>query len=206
MMVTKEKTYCITVDRNHLLIEEYGASEKSERGSLPTTRVASLLAFVESAQCFDVSHVNRAAGSEIPATLSFRIADLPSVYGFNRWLCECVINDDPRIEPLRNFLRVQEAYQLVLFLLRAYDGHTSVARLAQRYGLSAVQFRRICRSIFGCGLKQRLRQWRALNALHDILSRHETLTELAYQHGFSSSSHFSQEIKFHFGARPGCLR
>ncbi|MCY0387212.1 helix-turn-helix domain-containing protein [Robbsia sp. Bb-Pol-6] len=203
-MYEREKIRYLVLDKHRLVITTDTAAQ--EERSIPVARIASLLAFMEASLGVDVDSATFERRDCAANVLRMTATDLSSGGGFERWLCDRVVDDDSHIMPLRCFLRTQEAYLLVRFLLLSFDGHASVSALAQRYGVSAVQFRRICRGIFGGGLKRRLRQWRAQNALHDILSDHGSLTELAYRHGFASSSHFAQEIKFHFGARPGCLR
>lgn len=204
MVFNSEIRRYVIVNKHRLAVMRVDAD--GEEWSEPVVRIASLLAFMEASEGPNASESIPVGRRQAGGTLRFFARDLQHAAAFERWFCDRIIDGDRSIEPLREFLRAQEAYQLVRFLLCSFDGRSSVAGLASRYGVSTAHFRRICRSIFGGGLKRRLRQWRAQSALHDVLTGAGSLTELAYQHGFASSSHFSQEMKFHFGARPGCLQ
>lgn len=191
----------VIVDKHRLVVMRADADVEDWSESI--ARIASLLAFMEASEGTDANEPITVRRSQAGDGVRFFARDLHHAAAFERWFCDRILNMDDSIEPLREFLRAQEAYLLVRFLLCSFDDHSSVAGLASRYGLSTSHFRRICRGIFGGGLKSRLRQWRAQSALHDLLSGAKSVAELAYQHGFASSSHFSQEMKFHFGARPG---
>jgi AraC-like DNA-binding protein len=74
--------------------------------------------------------------------------------------------------------------------------------LGERYGLSKSHFNRLCREVLGNGVKHELRLWRATEAMLEVFDRREALTAIAYDHGFSSPSHFSREVKELFGVSP----
>ncbi|MEX3846704.1 helix-turn-helix domain-containing protein [Paraburkholderia sp. BR10882] len=129
-----------------------------------------------------------------------------TVWNFEAWLIRQAVRWDARAVPLFDFLRAQETYGLVRFLLDESVGITSIAALSQRYGVSESHFRRLCRQALGNGLKLELRRWRAAMAVLDVVGGSESLTDLATRHGFSSSSHFSREIRNLFGFSPRQVR
>lgn len=126
------------------------------------------------------------------------------------WLIGCIARRDPAAAPLLDFLRRQEAYWVVRYLLHEYadasGASRTVAALGERYGLSPSHFRRICRRALGATLKTELRRWRAANAVLDATADHRRLVDVALSHGFASSSHFSHEIKQLFGMSPCQIR
>ena len=204
VMSGRSNEWRVLVEKQSLLIQSL-PNEETMR-VVPLVRVASLLAFIEASDCVPRKTHSSGIAQRGCNNLAIYANGLQYASAFEGWFCHRVLEADGALLPLLAALRSLEAYKLVLFLLQTFDGGASVAALAQRYGLSTAHFRRLCRTIFGSGLKRKLRQWRAQNALHDVLSGNDSFTALAYQHGFSSSSHFAQEMKFHFGARPGCLR
>ncbi len=204
MMSGRSSEWRVSVEKESLLIQS--SSNAKEMRAVPLVRIASLLAFIEASDCVPAGMSSSRGAQVAPDTVQINAKGLAYASAFEGWFCSRVLEGDDALPPLLTVLRTQEAYKLVLFLLGAFDDGSSVAALAERYGVSTAHFRRLCRKIFGSGLKRKLRQWRAQNALHDVLSGDESLTTLAYQHGFSSSSHFAQEMKFHFGAGPGCFR
>ncbi|KVN98512.1 hypothetical protein WJ69_34205 [Burkholderia ubonensis] len=118
------------------------------------------------------------------------------------WLIGAVLSGDPRVQPLLQVMRGFEPYRLVRFLLSEHGQVKSVAALGERYGLSKSHFNRLCRQVLGNGVKHELRLWRATEAMLQVFERQEAMTVIAYEHGFSSSSHFSREIKQLFGVSP----
>ena len=129
-----------------------------------------------------------------------------SLWKFECWLIARVLGEGGRFRELLDFLLGQESYGVVRFLLceRAYP--QSVAALAARYGVSQTHFRRLCRQALGCGLKRELRRWRAATAVLDVVEGRDNMTGVAMSNGFSSSSHFSSEIKDLFGISLGQLK
>ncbi|ONC26353.1 hypothetical protein AQ914_04540 [Burkholderia pseudomallei] len=113
---------------------------------------------------------------------------------------------DRSVQRLLDFMRTQEAWHLVRFLLDEHGGAKTVAALGERYGLSKAHFNRLCREVLGNGLKRELRQWRAVCAVLEMLERRDGMASVAFEHGFSSSSHFSREIKELLGVSPRYLR
>ncbi|MBI0363332.1 Transcriptional regulator invF [Burkholderia oklahomensis] len=167
---------------------------------VPLFEAAKLLAFLES--CAKPN----GAGREYRASASDgAVIDAPgdlSIWKFDRWLIARVMGAPDDADPLLAFLRAQESYGLVRFLLRERASPQSVATLAARYGVSEPHFRRLCRQALGRGLKRELRQWRAAQALLEVVESRDSMTEVAMSNGFASSSHFSREIKDLFGISP----
>jgi AraC-like DNA-binding protein len=118
------------------------------------------------------------------------------------WLIGSILGGESSVKPLLEMMRTQEPYRLVRFLLSEHGGAKSIAALGERYGLSKSHFNRLCRQVLGNGVKRELRLWRAVEAMLDVFDRRSALTAIAYEHGYSSTSHFSREIKQLFGVSP----
>ncbi|RWA50977.1 hypothetical protein AU476_26675 [Cupriavidus sp. UYMSc13B] len=199
----------IATGRSTLIASTTGVKIVSREGAwefqeIPIREAAKLLVFLECDR--EESAYPTAAGEKrwrepvIDAT-----GDL-NVRNFERWLIGRAVKRDPADAPLFDFLRAQETYGLVRFLLKEHNAITSIAKLSQRYGVSESHFRRLCRQALGKGLKRELRQWRAAMAVLDVVESGESLTQVASSHGFSSSSHFSREIRDLFGFSPSQVR
>jgi AraC-like DNA-binding protein len=105
-------------------------------------------------------------------------------------------------ESLFNFLRTTEGYWVVSFLLEQFAGNRRVSDLGAQYGLSNAHFRRLCKIVLGDSLKAELKRWRAVTAVVRIVESEQTLTDIALEGGFASSSHLSREIKSLLGVPP----
>lgn len=104
--------------------------------------------------------------------------------------------------PLLSFLRATEAYWVVSFLLQQFAENKRVSDLGAQYGLSNAHFRRLCKHALGGSLKAELKRWRASSAVLKIIESEQTLTDIALDAGFASSSHLSREIKGLLGVPP----
>lgn len=113
-----------------------------------------------------------------------------------------LIHDDPRDLALFTFLRSTEAYWVVSFLLQQFAENRRVSDLGAQYGLSNAHFRRLCKHALGGSLKAELKRWRAASAVLRIIESEQTLTDIALDAGFASSSHLSREIKGLLGVPP----
>ncbi|HTJ92615.1 MAG TPA: helix-turn-helix domain-containing protein [Pararobbsia sp.] len=113
-----------------------------------------------------------------------------------------LVDDDRRDAPLFNFLRATEAYWVVSFLLQQFAENKRVSDLGAQYGLSNAHFRRLCKQALGGSLKAELKRWRAASAVLRIIESEQTLTDIALDAGFASSSHLSREIKGLIGVPP----
>lgn len=201
MSVVNQEGVRLVATPRTLTIESMDAIYAIE--SVPIARPAKLLAFFEWSQG-DASIVGSAWKG--PGVVRCEIRGSNAKRGVDRWLIERLVENDPQICEFKRFIRAQEAYRLVVFLLGAAQGKVSVGDLASRYGVSQAQFRRLCHEIWGCGLKRQLLRWRALSALHSVVCGDDSMTQVAYKHGYASSSHFSAEMKRHFGMCPGDFR
>ncbi len=198
----------IAAGQTTLVATTVGAKVVSTEGlwtfhKIPLCEAAKLLVFLER---------NRETVRPFPAGKRRQrevVIEIPNdlnVWNFEPWLISRAVRWDPRDVPLFDFLRAQETYGLVRFLLDESADNTTIVALSQRYGVSASHFRRLCRQALGKGLKLELRQWRAAMAVLDVVEGSESFTDLASRHGFSSSSHFSREIKNLFGFSPRQVR
>lgn len=120
-----------------------------------------------------------------------------------QWLMEQLLDESADFRFAASAWAVREAYQLVRFVLEHPD--LGVQQLADRYGLSVAQFRRIGRKAFGRSLKEQLRLLRAGRVLHRYADTGHTFTRLSSDFGFSSPSHFCSEIKSLLGRSPSSI-
>nr|WP_305729756.1 helix-turn-helix domain-containing protein [Burkholderia ubonensis] len=200
-----KETILIDEDRSALIFSSGNVDIVSDEGAwrfhlVPLFEAAKLLAFLECAVTSNTSRVQRHL-----STFAGTVVDLPgdlTIWKFDRWMIRSVMEGASSTVPLFEFLRAQESYELVRFLLRERNNPQTVAKLAARYGVSEPHFRRLCRRALGRGLKRELRQWRAVQALLEVVESRESLCQVAMTHGFASSSHFSKEIKDLFGMSP----
>jgi AraC-like DNA-binding protein len=119
------------------------------------------------------------------------------------WLLGELLGDTPAFQAIAARWARREVYQLVRFVLENPDH--GVQKLADRYGLSVAQFRRIGRRAFGRSLKEQLRLLRAGRVLHRYADTGHTFTRLSSDFGFSSPSHFCSEIKSLLGRSPSSI-
>ncbi|MDT4871476.1 Invasion protein InvF [compost metagenome] len=91
------------------------------------------------------------------------------------------------------------------FLLEQGTHSEKLTTLAQRYGVSVSHFRRLCRQALGTATKPALRGRRAARALLNMSLQDGSLTDIALELGFASSSHFSKEIRDLVGFTPSSL-
>jgi len=131
------------------------------------------------------------------------VADLGDDAVVHHWLIKQLLVDAPAFRELAALLARREAYQLVRFVLD-HPGH-GVQQLADRYGLSVAQFRRIGRKAFGRSIKEQLRLLRAGRVLHCYADTGRSFTRLSSDFGFSSPSHFCSEIKSLLGSAPRAI-
>jgi AraC-like DNA-binding protein len=108
-------------------------------------------------------------------------------------------------EQFAQALRSTESYQLIRFLNDNAVSSGKLQDLAQRYGVSVSHFRRLCRHALGGTVKTGMRQWRTARALLAIADGCPSLTDVALQLGYASSSHFSKEFKELVGVVPSRL-
>ncbi|WP_448106913.1 helix-turn-helix domain-containing protein [Pseudomonas azerbaijanoccidentalis] len=122
-----------------------------------------------------------------------------------RWYIEQAMAGGPAYQAFASVLRHSESYGLVRFLVEQGTHSEKLTTLAQRYGVSVSHFRRLCRQALGTATKPALRGWRTAQALLNMSQRDNSLTDVALEFGFASSSHFSKEIRELVGFSPSSL-
>ncbi|MPV71663.1 helix-turn-helix domain-containing protein [Burkholderia sp. BE17] len=179
-----------------------GAGQQFER--IPIWRATKCLAFLDNVGRIDSVSLNSGVAS--PEYLAFDMPDGLAETSFEKWMLSRAVAGEPDTTGVLAFLREQESYRLVCFLLSEYPQLRSVAALAARYGVSESHFRRLGHQALGRSVKRELREWRAAWAVLDLIDGRDSLTKVAMNHGFASSSHFSREIKDLFGMPPRRFR
>ena len=118
---------------------------------------------------------------------------------------------DPKKKCLQcvyTFIRNMESYWIAYFLLSQVfnDENDSDAyklyNACKVYGVSESYFRKLCHNAFTCGPKKQLRMWRAAYSALQLIEKDKSIATIAGNNGYSSSSHFSSEIKSIFGITP----
>ena len=123
------------------------------------------------------------------------------------WLLHQALIPTDEADPIVKFLRHTECYNLVHFLLSATDDNNQcLQQLCVRYGLSAAHFRRLARNALGHTTKVTLREWRMTKAVLAFINDPKNMTDVAFAHGYSSLSHFSNDVKKMLGMTPRALR
>ncbi|WP_318654837.1 helix-turn-helix domain-containing protein [Pseudomonas sp. MWU13-2105] len=121
------------------------------------------------------------------------------------WYIECALRADPAYQPFAEVLRQSPNYWLVRFLLEQGTASEKLIGLAKRYGVSVSHFRRLCHQALGCAAKPELRDWRTAKALLSMIGGECSLTDVALEFGYASSSHFSKEVRELLGVAPSRL-
>lgn len=137
------------------------------------------------------------------ATLPVSLETVRSQHALERWYLAQALGGSPAFHTFAQVLRHSESYGLVRFLLEQGTRSEKLADLAQRYGVSVSHFRRLCRLALGSAAKPALRGWRTARAL--LRLQDSSLTDVALDLGFASSSHFSREIRELVGFTPSSL-
>ncbi|KIH84549.1 Type III secretion thermoregulatory protein (LcrF,VirF,transcription regulation of virulence plasmid) [Pseudomonas batumici] len=121
------------------------------------------------------------------------------------WYIECALRGDPAYQRFAEVLRQSPDYWLVRFLLEQGTASEKLIGLAKRYGVSVSHFRRLCHQALGCAAKPELRDWRTAKALLSMIGSECSLTDVALEFGYASSSHFSKEVRELLGVAPSRL-
>lgn len=111
------------------------------------------------------------------------------------WFLQQIITPSPAFNKVLALLRKSESYWLVGYLLAQSTSGNTMRMLGEDYGVSYTHFRRLCSRALGGKAKSELRNWRMAQSLLNSVEGHENITQLAVNHGYSSPSHFSSEIK-----------
>lgn len=118
---------------------------------------------------------------------------------------------DPQKQCLQcvfTFIRNMESYWIAYFLLsQVFNGDSDsdaykLYNACKVYGVSESYFRKLCHNAFTCGPKKQLRMWRAAHSALQLIEKDKSIATIAGNNGYSSSSHFSSEIKSIFGITP----
>lgn len=115
---------------------------------------------------------------------------------------------DRRLENLFSFVRNVESYWVAHFLLSQAmnenkdSGSYKIGNTSKIYGVSESYFRKLCHHAFTRGPKKQLRLWRAAHSALQLIEKNNSITAIAGNNGYASSSHFSSEIKSLFGITP----
>jgi AraC-like DNA-binding protein len=139
------------------------------------------------------------------AALPVAYPAIQSEKALERWYIEQAMTGSVAYQDFASVLRRTESYGLVRFLLEQGTHSEKLATLAQRYGVSVSHFRRLCRQALGTAAKPALRGWRTAQALLNMSLQDRSLTDVALEFGFASSSHFSKEIRELVGYAPSSL-
>ncbi|MHC8367772.1 helix-turn-helix domain-containing protein [Pseudomonas sp. ZT5P21] len=139
------------------------------------------------------------------AILPVAYETVQSERALERWYIEQAMSASSAYQAFADVLRHTESYGLVRFLLEQGTRSEKLTDLAQRYGVSVSHFRRLCRQALGSAAKPALRGWRTAQALLNMSLRDGSLTDVALESGFASSSHFSKEIRELVGCTPSSL-
>lgn len=112
------------------------------------------------------------------------------------------------LQNIFNFVRNIESYWVAYFLLsqvfnedKESDSH-KLYNACKIYGVSESYFRKLCHNAFTRGPKKQLRMWRAAHSALQLIEKDKSISTIAGNNGYSSSSHFSSEIKSLFGITP----
>lgn len=129
-----------------------------------------------------------------------------SIWG-DRKRCECwflqqIMMPSLEFRALVPLLRKSESYWLISFLLAQSTSGNTMRTLGGNYGVSYSHFRRLCRQALGNRAKSELRNWRMAQSLLNGVEGWGSITQLAVNNGYSSPSHFSNEIKELIGVSP----
>ncbi|NWB27428.1 helix-turn-helix domain-containing protein [Pseudomonas gingeri] len=125
--------------------------------------------------------------------------------GLERWYIECALRGDADYQRFAGVVRQSASYWLVLFLLEQGTASEKLIGLARRYGVSVSHFRRLCHQALGGAAKPELRDWRTAKALLRMIRGGGSLTDVALEYGYASSSHFSKEVRELLGVAPSRL-
>ncbi|WP_263070802.1 helix-turn-helix domain-containing protein [Enterobacter huaxiensis] len=166
--------------------------------------LAKLQAFIDSSKRSAQIFTPGISWAALPVDKDFNITSKALEYWFIRISVESN-NDFMRFSSV---LKNTEWYQLVYFLLEMSnrDSSEKLSDMSARYGVSVSHFRRLCRTALGNSTKVELRDWRLSRAIVELMGEKKNITEIAMKHGYSSLSHFSNEVKTEFGVSPRELK
>ena len=164
--------------------------------------LSKLQAFIDVA--LNVAERNR--GNDWYGFTSLRYRKTLSPRLFESWLITQNVRRCEASDRIISLLRNTEWYWIVRFLLEAEQGEMSLKELGAKYGLSVSHFRRLSKAALGNSTKEEMCHWRLARALLDLMENGGSITDVALKHGYSSLSHFSNEVKTVLGLPPRDIR
>ncbi|NWB92893.1 helix-turn-helix domain-containing protein [Pseudomonas agarici] len=169
--------------------------------TLSGTCLMKLQVFIDMGGCFE----RRRSSAESWAAWPVSAAATTSKEGLERWYIERALRGGADYRRFAGVLRQSASYWLVLFLLEQGTASEKLIGLARRYGVSVSHFRRLCHQALGGAAKPELRDWRTAKALLRMIRGGGSLTDVALEYGYASSSHFSKEVRELLGVAPSRL-
>ncbi|MBF7689032.1 helix-turn-helix transcriptional regulator [Acinetobacter rathckeae] len=115
-------------------------------------------------------------------------------------------NTSWHVPQLKGGLSTTQRQFIIEWIHHHLDTTLTISELAQTIGISEYHFAHLFTISMGIPPHQYVMQQRLTQAHADILMNHQTLTDIAFKYGFSSSSHFSYRFKKFFGYSPSSLR
>lgn len=187
----------LVVGRSALKVVSGGWSS----AALPGTCLMKLQVFIDMGVAFERDRPYAQPWAALPMPL----AAGRSRACLERWYLDRALRDDPDYQSFAGVLRQSASYWLVRFLLEQGTASEKLIGLARRYGVSVSHFRRLCHQALGGAAKPELRDWRAAKALLRMIRGGGSLTDVALEYGYASSSHFSKEVRELLGVAPSRL-
>lgn len=197
------RTCCLPVGWQGLVAIN-GAFEvkgKLQCQSIAQAPLMKLQVFIDLGNALSDQSACQAPWALLPVTYS----SVETEQALERWYIEQAMAGGEAWQAFAGVLRHTESYGLVRFLLEQGTHSEKLSTLAQRYGVSVSHFRRLCRQALGTAAKPALRGWRTAQALLNMSLQDGSLTDVALEFGFASSSHFSKEIRELVGFTPSSL-
>ncbi|WP_224653923.1 helix-turn-helix domain-containing protein [Pectobacterium versatile] len=180
----------------------------------PISQITTLFSFLDYQEktCSRVSDSDNDA-TKNPATMTSKRCFFSLVENEKNNFFDMVISyrlrqNESSIDDMFAFVRNIESYWIASFLLsqlmsddKSRDTH-KLYNVCKIYGVSESYFRKLCNNAFSCGPKKQLRLWRAAYSALQLIEKDNSISMIAGDNGYASSSHFSSEIKSLFGITP----
>ncbi|BEV70659.1 MULTISPECIES: AraC family transcriptional regulator [unclassified Paludibacterium] len=197
-----ERRLILAPGRGMLFVADQGVvhplAGEPQGWAIPLPWVCRLLAFVEHWRTIPLP------AAKLPACLTIPCHASPQT--FENWFLRMwLFGRDPLFHSLLQRLRRCEGYGLIRHLLAEHEQAVPLAQLARRYGLSASHFRRLAHDALGQSAKSAMMTWRLRRTILDAICREVSLTSLAMQYGYASSSHLSNDARRQLGVSPQWL-
>lgn len=153
----------------------------------------------------DAASVQDAGKKHAEVCYGIRQLDEKSMFNsntFESWYLYQNTYHPEKISCIANLFRYHESYRLVNYLLNQQNSHKTLIELGNKYGLSTAHFRRLSRAALGQAVKVEMSNWRMIRAVLDMIETENNITMVAFNHGYSSLSHFSSAVKHIFNKPP----